>query len=69
MMINCDAVVCEIYLLLFDWTLLFFLDLVLELGLSSWFFLLFYLDFPLDNCFWFWILVWISGFLVLDLNF
>jgi len=34
---------------------------VLELGLSSWFFLLFDLDFPLDDCFWFWMLV---GFLV-----
>ena len=64
MMINCDAMVCEIYLLLFDWTLLLFLDLVLELGLSSWFFLLFDLDFPLDDCFRFWMLVWISGFLV-----
>ena len=42
---------------------------VLELGLSSWFFLLFDLDFPLDDCFRFWMLVWISGFLVLDLDF
>ena len=45
----------------------------MELGLSSWFFLLFYLDFPLDDCFWFWMLVWISGFLVfiwiLDVDF
>ena len=65
MMINCDAVVCKIYLLLFDWTLLFsFWFSVLELGLSSWFSLLFDLDFPLDDCFWFWMLVWISGFLV-----
>ena len=46
-----------------------FLFSVLELGLSSWFFFLFDLDFPLDDCFRFWMLVWISGFLVLDLNF
>ena len=38
---------------------------VLELGLSSWFFLLFDLDFPLDDRFRFWMLGWISGFLVL----
>ena len=51
MMINCDVVVYEIYLLLFDWTLLFFLDLVLELGLSSWFCLLFDLSFSLGGRF------------------
>ena len=42
---------------------------VLELGLSSWFSLLFDLDFPLDICFRFWMLVWISVFMVLDLDF
>ena len=32
MIINCDAMVCEIYLLLLDWTLLFFL--VFDFGAS-----------------------------------
>ena len=32
MIINCDAVVCEIYLLLLDWTLLFFL----VFGFEAW---------------------------------
>ena len=37
--------------------------------MSSWFFLLFDLDFPLDDRFRFWMLGWISGFLVLDSDF
>ena len=51
MMINRDAMVCEIYLLLLDWTLLFFLDF----GFGVWIELpvlhSFDLDFPLDDCF------------------
>ena len=42
---------------------------VLELGLSSWFFSPFDLDFPLDDYFQLWMLIWISSFLVLDLDF
>ena len=69
MMINCNAMVCEIYLLLLDWTLFFFSDFGFGVWIELLVLLSFDLDFSLDDCFRFWMLVWFSGFLVLDLDF
>ena len=52
MMINCDAMVCEIYLFLLDWTMLFFL--VFGFGAR--------IELLVFSCFLVWIFLWMIVF-------